>query len=214
MKLSNNTLPRADEWRPMRLVSTCVKRSPVALAALLVTWFGLSELALADRVDGRIEATVQLKALSYDRAFKKRNTRTKVTIGVLYKAGGESEKVSKEMVAAFREMSKQIKVQDLAVEAVPVLFNPDSLAADLASAAVNVVYITPGLETEMSKIHAAALARKAPTLCSDRNLVKQGVAIGVFLNKTKTGIAVNVKIARELGMDLDSSLFTVAEVFK
>jgi hypothetical protein len=133
---------------------------------------------------------------------------------VLYRAGGDSEKVEKEMVAAFREMGKQMKVQSLAVDAVPVLYNADSVANDLATAGASVVYITPGLEAEVGKIHAAALVRKAPTICSDRNLVKQGVAMGVFLNKSKAGIAVNVKIARELGMDLDSTLFTVAEVFK
>ncbi len=198
----------------MRGFTRKARRIGVCVTALVATLAGLAPLGFADRVDGRLEAAVQLKALGYDRALKKRNARPKVTIGVIYKEGGDSEKVEKEMVAAFRDMSKQLKVQDMPIEAVAVLYKADSFASDLESAGVNVIYMTPGMEGDLAKIHAAAVARKAPTLCSDRNVVKQGVAMGVFLNKTKAGIAVNVKVARELGMDLDSALFSVAEVFK
>jgi hypothetical protein len=171
-------------------------------------------LVRADRVDGKLEAAVHLKVLGYDRGLKKRGNPSKIVIGVLYKDGGDSEKVEKEMVLAFRDMAKQLKIQGLPVEVVAIPYKVDTLAADLASAGVNIIYVSPGLESERAKIHVAATARGAATICSDRELVKQGVAIGVFLKDKKAAIAVNIKAARELGMDLDSALFSVAEVFK
>jgi hypothetical protein len=185
-----------------------------ATVAFLLALAGAAPLARADRVDGKLEAAVHLKVLGYDRGLKKRDNPQKLVIGVLYAAGGESEKVEKEMVAAFRDMARQLKVQGLPVEVVAIPYKADTLAADLAGAGVNILYVAPGLEGERAKIQAAAVARHTPTICSDRELVRQGMAIGVFLKDKKAAIAVNIKAARELGMDLDSALFAVAEVFK
>jgi hypothetical protein len=200
------TLTRTARSRARRVAATAV----VFLLAMVCA----IPLARADRVDGKLEAAVHLKVLGYDRGLKKRGNPSKIVIGVLYKDGGESERVEKEMVGAFRDMAKQLKIQGLPVDVVAIPYKPDTLAADLANAGVNIIYVSPGLEGERARIHAAAAARGAPTICSDRELVKQGIAIGVFLKDKKAAIAVNIKAARELGMDLDSALFSVAEVFK
>ena len=190
------------------------RRGAVSAVAFVLAMVCAVPLGLADRVDGKLEAAVHLKVLGYDRGLKKRGNPTRLVIGVLYIPGGDSEKVEKEMVAAFRDMAKQLKIQGLPVDVVAIPYKADTLAADLASAGVNIVYVSPGLEGERAKIHAAAASRGAATICSDREMVKQGIAIGVFLKDKRAAIAVNIKAARALGMDLDSALFSVAEVFK
>jgi Asp-tRNA(Asn)/Glu-tRNA(Gln) amidotransferase A subunit family amidase len=213
-----NHLESSSELRMRRALTTAAVaralRVGMSLIAFLLATVVAVPLVRADRVDGKLEAAVHLKVLGYDRGLKKRENPSKVMIGVLYKDGGDSEKVEKEMVAAFRDMAKQLKVQGLPVEVVAIPYKADSLAADLASAGVNIIYVSTGLESEQARIQAAAAARHAPTICSDREMVRQGVAIGVFLKDKKAAIAVNIKAARALGMDLDSALFSVAEVFK
>jgi hypothetical protein len=184
------------------------------LVALLGTLRSVEPFGLAERVDSKLEATIHLKALNYDRALKTRTSGSTLTVGVIYRSGGESEKVQRDITAAFRDIGKRLKVQGLTVQPVPILHTSEGLAAQLNDAGVNVIYVTPGMDSDLAKIHAAAVPRRAPTLCSDRDLVMQGVALGVFFRDGKPVLAVNLKIARELGMEMESALFSVAEVFK
>src|SRR6185369_16838806 len=96
------------------------RRGAVSAVAFVLAMVCAVPLGLADRVDGKLEAAVHLKVLGYDRGLKKRGNPTKLVIGVLYIPGGDSEKVEKEMVAAFRDMAKQLKIQGLPVDVVAI----------------------------------------------------------------------------------------------
>jgi len=188
-------------------------RACAAAVVALVAVFG-ARPAHAQRVDGNLEAAIHLKALNYDRALPKR-AHGQVTIAVVYLAGQEaSESVGKAMVSAFRQLGKEMKVRGMPVAVVALPFKPDTLGDDLAASNAAAIYIAPGLDAAIPVIHAAALLRKAPTLCGDQAQVKIGVAIGVHRRGKAAGITINLKVARALGMDLDSALFAVAEVLK
>ena len=78
------------------------------------------------------------------------------------------------------------------------------------------MYLVPGFgASDIDAIRTVAIGSRRPTMCSERKLVKRGkVALGVFRRDNRPGLAVHLKAAREVGMDLEANLFSVAEVFK
>jgi len=185
-----------------------------ALLTLIVLSVAATGSATADRLDGKLEAAIHLKVLDYDRTLKKRAGGSLVIAIVTIPGHHASETTGKIMDSSFREVGRGLKVRGMSVTVVSLAYQADTLAQDLAASNAAIVYVTPGLDRELAKIHAAAQQRHAATLCGDRAQVRNGVAIGVYLRGRSAAITINLRTARSLGMDLDSAVFAVAEVIK
>jgi hypothetical protein len=184
----------------------------VLAVALSIAVLCVSAPVRAERMSAPLEAAIHLRALSYDRALKKR-AGDSVVIAILYDPASESSvQSSDEMRDALISLSKKVKVQDLPFVVKSVAYTNAWPTNDLAAASV--VYVTRGLEGRLNEIRAQTVKHGIRTLCGDRDLARQGLAVAVYVNGTSPGLTINLAAARSAGMDLDSRLLAIAEVLK
>lgn len=171
---------------------------------------GASEI---EELNPDLAAQLHLKILSYDRALPAR-AHGRLVLGILYRPEREeSERVRAGMQAAFIERAGRTPVQGMTLSVMPIACgDPKTLQRRLQDAGVTVLYVTPALEDALGPITAAALALKVPTLAGRRGLIDAGLAVAVVTRDDKPAIAVNLPVAKELGMDLDTALLRLAEV--
>ena len=171
---------------------------------------GASEV---EELNPDLAAQLHLKILSYDRALPAR-AHGRLVLGILYRPEREeSERVRASMQAAFIERAGRTPVQGMTLSVMPIACgDPKTLQKRLQDAGVNLLYVTPGLEDVVGAIATAALALKAPTLTGRRGLIDAGLAVAVVTHDEKPAIAVNLPVAKALGMDLDPALLRLAEV--
>lgn len=168
--------------------------------------------AQAQRLSAPLEAAIHLRALGYDRALKQRVSNS-VVIALLYDASSEaSVRATNELREAFISLSKKMKVQDLPIVVKSVAYKDSWPSSELSKVAA--VYVTPGLENRLPDIRTQAARSSIPTLCGDRELAKQGLAIAVYVKGSSPGLTINLPSARQTGMDLDTRLLSIAEVLK
>ena len=117
-----------------------------------------------------------------------------------------------EIKDAFISLSKKMKLQDLPIVVKTVSYKDSWPANDLAKVAA--VYVTPGLESRLSEIKTQTSKKGIATLCGDRDLAKQGLAIAVYVKGSSPDSRSTFPSARSSGMDLDSRLLAIAEVLK
>lgn len=183
----------------------------VAVALGLVA-FLFAVPAQAERLSAPLEAAIHLRALGYDRALKKRAGET-VVIAILYDPSSElSIAAGEEMKDALISLSKKVKVQEMPIVVKSVSYKDSWPTNELSSAAV--VYVARGLEARLSDIRTQTAKNSIRTLCGDRDLAKQGLAVAAYVKGSSPGLTINLPAARATGMDLDSRLLAISEVLK
>lgn len=189
-------------------------RSPlrsIAFVMGMVAWL-ISTPAEAERLSAPLEAAIHLRALGYDRALTKR-IGDSVVIALLYDpASDASVQATNEIKEAFISLGKKMKVQDRPIVVKSVVYK-DSWPSNEVSR-VAAVYVSPGLESRMSEIRTQASKNGIPTLCGERDLAIQGLAIAVYVKGSSPGLTINLPSARATGMNLDTRLLAIAEVLK
>jgi hypothetical protein len=105
-----------------------------------------------------------------------------------------------------------MKVQELSIVIKSVAYKDTWPSSELAKVAA--VYVSPGLESHLADIKAQSAKAGIPTLCGDRDLARQGIAIAAYVKGNSPGITINLAAARGAGMDLDTRLLAIAEVLK
>jgi hypothetical protein len=180
--------------------------------ALGVVAFLFAMPARAEKLSAPLEAAIHLRALGYDRALKKRAGDT-VVIAILYDPSSElSISAGEEMKDALISLSKKVKVQELPIVVKSVSYKDAWPTNELSSAAV--VYVSRGLEGRLNDIRAQSAKHSIRTLCGDRDLAKQGLAVAAYVKGSSPGLTINLPAARATGMDLDSRLLAISEVLK
>lgn len=180
--------------------------------ALGIAAFLFSAPARAERLSAPLEAAIHLRALGYDRALKQRAGDSAV-IALLYDASSDtSVQAAEALKDALVSLSKKMKVQDLPIVVKSVAYKDSWPAGELTKVAA--VYVSPGLESRLADIKTQSAKHGIPTLCGDRDLARQGIAIAAYVKGSSPGITINLAAARGAGMDLDSRLLAIAEVLK
>jgi hypothetical protein len=191
-----------------------VNRSPlrsIALVLGMAAWL-VSTPAQAERLSAPLEAAIHLRALGYDRALTKR-IGDNVVIALLYDPSSEaSVQATNEIKEAFISLGKKMKVQDRPIVVKTVVYKDSWPSSELSKVAA--VYVAPGLETRLSEIRTQASKNSIPTLCGERDLAIQGLAIAVYVKGKSPGLTINLPSARATGMNLDTRLLSIAEVLK
>ncbi len=184
----------------------------VAVALGIAAFLFSAPSARAERLSAPLEAAIHLRVLGYDRALKQRSGDSAV-IALLYDASSDaSVQAADALKDALVSLSKKMKVQDLPIVVKSVAYKDSWPSSELSKVAA--VYVSPGLESRLADIKSQSSKHGVPTLCGDRDLARQGLAIAAYVKGSSPGITINLASARAAGMDLDSRLLAIAEVLK
>jgi hypothetical protein len=187
----------------------------VIAALLLAALVGEAAPARGDDLSPRRQALLLLRVLAYDRNLKTR-ARGAVRVAVVFRAGDRrSEEQGEEMAAAMAEVARQVVTAGLPVE---VLALPYRDAADfearLEAAAPTCLYVCDALRPAVKEIASAARRRAALAASASREMVQDGLALGIVRAGLHWSLIVNQPAAREEGVDLDAELLEIAEVIR
>jgi hypothetical protein len=159
-----------------------------------------------------IEATVLLRALSYDRNLKER-AGSSVVAAVVFRPTGSRDK-SNAVVDAFSKLEK-VKVQSLPFRVLAVPYqDPATLRATLVKEGVDLVYVSPGLTAEIPAISTLTRDLDVLTAGSQRGDIVEGLALGVFERSNKRVILVNLAASKAEGASFSAQFLRLAEVIR
>jgi hypothetical protein len=89
-----------------------------------------------------------------------------------------------------------------------------ALKGAVAKEGAQIVYLSPGLEAEMSAIAAALGGVPVITISTDGDQVERGAVLGFELVSARPKIVLNLGQARRQGLDFNSDLFRLARIIK
>jgi hypothetical protein len=190
-------------------------RARIASALLLAALVAGPAAARGADMSPRRQALLLLRVLVYDRNLEAR-ARGAVRVAVVFRAGDRrSEEQGEGMAAAMAEVARQVVAAGLPVE---VMTMPYRGAADfearLEAAAPTCLYVCDALRPEVKEIARAARRHAALAASASREMVEDGLALGVVRSGLRWSLVVNISAAREEGVDLDAEFLEIAEVIR
>jgi hypothetical protein len=170
--------------------------------------------ARADDVPPEQQVLILSRALVYDDNFKER-VGAEVRLAVVSKPGNSgSEACGASMLKAFKGVGN-LKLAGLPLKTIPSAFkDASSLGNVISSDEIDVVYLCPGLESNVSDIVELTRKRHVISVGSRDDYVKRGVSLGVFLTNGRPTIMVNLTASRSEGASFSSDLLRLATVIK
>ena len=106
-------------------------------------------------------------------------------------------------------------VQNLPVSALAIRFRTvPALLESFDAEGVTAVYVPESLTPALSSIQQVTRARGLPSLASGRELIEQGVSMGVFLSETGAKLIVNQRSMQIENIDLPAQVMAIAEVIR
>jgi hypothetical protein len=175
----------------------------------------LRGIAQSTPTGAALQVPVILKVLTYDRHFESK-AGDAVVVGIVYVAGDPaSTKVAEDVGQTF------FGFKGKTVKKVPVNYAMLEYkgAADLERAIkaqkVNVLFITPGNDKNLTDILKISQADSITTVTGTPDYVKKtpGVSIGVgFRQDNKPQIHINLPSSKSEGSEFDASLLQIADV--
>jgi hypothetical protein len=184
--------------------------------ALLVLAGTMSQRAHAadDMVPADRQVLILSRALAYDANLKTR-AGDRVTIAVLAKPGDPaSQATAAALVNAWKALAA-IKLHGLPVTGVALDFvGGASLQQQIASQGIDAVYVTAGLDADLTAITAVTRQRQVISLAARRDQITRGLSLGVFAVDGKPTIVVNLPASRTEGAAFASDLLRLAVVIK
>jgi hypothetical protein len=181
-----------------------------ALVAFVVA---VSAYAFADEVTPERQALILTRALAYDNNLKARAGEA-VVIGVLHRADQSASKGAAEAIFHAWRSLDSVRVQDLPMKVVLVPYNRNDLPGTIANHGIDVLYVCPGLESELATIKELSRRQHLLTIGAREELVQAGLSLGSFQTDGKSVIAVNLPASREEGAAFTSELLRLARVIK
>lgn len=187
---------------------------PRILCCSLVV-FSLLAGPLVRAEDQRLPAVhrvaILLKMLTYDQRLKLR-CRTGIRIGVVgVSKNKDSMAVAQETFKAMEKgKGKQIEGLPLSVEMVPIQ-DPKDVWKAVDKKKLNILYLSPGLESMLKKISVFAQAKKILLISGEAAHLKSGAALGAVLRGEKPKILLHQKAAVAQGADFDVRMSRIVE---
>jgi hypothetical protein len=205
------SLPPLWEWRRF---ANSVRRAIYLVAALLATSIGTRAAVGADEVPAEQQVLILSRALVYDDNFKQR-VGTDVRLAVISKAGNTgSDACAAAMIKAFKGVGN-LKLAGLPLKTSQVPFKDTAaFGTVIAADEIDVIYLCPGLETNLGDIVDLTRKRRVITVGSREDYVKRGASLGVFLVNGRPTIMVNLPASRSEGASFSSDLLRLATVLK
>lgn len=195
------------------------RRASAPFATMLGVAVGLAMLtALVPVASGdtlvapEYQAAIFARVLAHDRALTTKAV-SQLTVGLLFRQGHGSS-LNMKTIEAFGALSATtIEGIDFALRS-RAFRNLGDLADWVDDHGVDVIYVSPGLEDEMSEVAAFCRDRKLVAISPVEAFVREGLPIGVVLRDKKAKVLVNLPAAQSVGMDLPEEVMALAEVIR
>ncbi len=187
----------------------------VVLSAAIL--FSPARTVAEDQLPVHLEVTLIGKILSYDQNLKSRADNAGVLrMAILYLPDNPvSERRADDIATSVSTLSQRGLVPDMRVEAFKVPFkNAASLETALTEKSASVVYVCPALEGEIEKIVERTQSRKLLTVGAKESYVVKGISFGVFLERNKPKMVVNLPSSLAEGAKFSSALLRLATVLR
>ena len=154
------------------------------------------------------------KMLAFERSWKGKGI-SEITIAVLYEKNFELSLWTKEDFAA--AVSPEATVEGLPVRLVELAVEEKAAWVDvLSQQKINFLYLTPlrpaTLRSQLKDILSLCRQFKVATFTGEVSYVDLGVAIGLGVENDTPHIFVNLRAAREQGLDLSARLLRMTSI--
>jgi hypothetical protein len=185
----------------------------ILLASAVVCSFALH--ARAQELDAAQRMKILMRILTYDRGLEARQDKGTVFVGVVFAPKDPASVKEKDAVLAALGALKALKVKGLALgfQAVPYT-DPASIATTLGGRRAAALYVCGGLASAVGPITGLAARSKIATMSGSEPFTRSGLAFAAIEKGGKGQIIVNLKAAKEQGLDLDASLLNLAIVLR
>ena len=119
------------------------------------------------------------------------------------------------MARAFRALGN-VKVQGLPVRAIAAALHrpPPAFSTAVEAQGIDALYVSPGLDADVPAIIEVSRRRKVITMASRHEQVQRGLSLGVFADRGKPTIVVNLAAAKSEGAAFGSDLLRLANVIR
>ncbi len=196
---------------PSRSIS---HRRALALGLGVVTLMVAAPVRSQLEVPADRQVLVLTRALSYDSDLKSR-VGNDIVLAVLSKAGNSGSEASAATIMKAFRMLANVKVQGLPLVTRALSYTSASaLASAVLSHGVDVLYVCPGLESDLAAIIDLCRKRHVITFGSREEQVTRGLSMGVFPIDSRPTIVLNLPAAKSEGASFSSELLRVAKVIK
>jgi hypothetical protein len=175
---------------------------------------GLCGVARADDVPPDRQALILTRTLAYDNNLRSR-AGDAVVVAVIFKRGNAaSEAAAGPILQGFRAL-EGVKVQDLPFHAVQLAYaNAAGLKSSIESQGIDVLYICPGLDSEIGAIKEISHHAHVLTIGAKEEFVKSGLSLGVFVVDAKNTITVNLPATHDEGAAFAAELLRIGRVIR
>lgn len=182
----------------------------VAVAALCMAPLGLKAQT---SLPAQLEAQILLRVLAYDRALE-RNGSGDLVIAVLYDGGSKTSNYFRtNIVRALKGSPVQsVGGRPLVIAEIDVV--PGNVAQALKQRGAAAAYITPGMDSRLPALVAAAQESHVTTLGGNSLFARRGVSVSVDTFGGRPQVWVNLASARAAGADLSAALLKLATVIQ
>jgi hypothetical protein len=155
-----------------------------------------------------------LKVLTYDRQFDAK-AGAEVNIGIVYSpADAASSKTTTEISGTLNKFSgKTVKRKPINYWTIEYV-SPERLAEVVEDKGINVIYVSPGNDSNLASILELSQAQKITTTTGVPEYVRKGVAVGIGSRQGKPQILINLGASKSEGSEFDASLLRIATVIQ
>jgi hypothetical protein len=185
----------------------------LVLGLLLLPLRGIAQST--PQTGAALQVPVILKVLTYDRHFESK-AGAAVVVGIVYVAGDQASRNAAEDVGTTFFGFKGKTVKKVPVTYAMVEYKgPADLERAIKAQKLNVLYITPGNDKNLTDILKISQAMGVTTVTGTPEYVKKtpGVSIGVgFRQDNKPQIHINLPSSKSEGSEFDASLLQIADV--
>lgn len=170
-----------------------------------------SQRASADDVSvpAGLQGELIAKVAAFDRAFRARSGKL-ARIIIVYKGGGDSARVGKQLANAFNEMA-DIAGLPKSVEMLE-WSSPAALASAVRARPTALVYLSLGLEAEAPAIAANLAGASVLTVGATGALAERGACVGFELEEGKPKIYVNLRVAKQQNVHFRAELLRLVKL--
>ncbi|MCD6595793.1 YfiR family protein [bacterium] len=159
-----------------------------------------------------LQVNLLLKILKYDRNISQRGTEG-LKLGVLYNPD------NKKSLRAKQDFEKKFNsLDDKSIKDIQILLIPikgfGELSKSIKSYGINLLYIAPGFDNEISKIIDICSTNKILTMTGVPAYTDNGIAVGLGIKNGKPEIIINTTVSKSIGADFSSNILKLARVIK
>lgn len=163
-----------------------------------------------------IQSALITKILMYDNNVDKNAKNNVLTIGILYRDDEKSKAALKSVTTEFGKLkAKGVKIKSCTLDFVPILAG-GSLADEIRSKNVNVLYIIDGKNADVDSITGATQSLKLLSIIGEDTdrCVAKGISVGLKNDNDKPAILMNIQSTMKEGRDFSAQFLSLVKIVK